>query len=98
MQLSALDHVHAHGFVHRDIKPDNILCSLKDPSKVVLIDFGIARGIAHGDSAQTDSEPDPPSTPKWPVGSLHWASLNAHHGLSTSFKTPFMLASTVIII
>jgi serine/threonine protein kinase len=39
--LSALDTVHAHQFLHRDIKPDNIY--MTGGNRPVLIDFGSAR-------------------------------------------------------
>jgi serine/threonine-protein kinase len=41
--LDALGHAHEHGFAHRDIKPDNIVCA---ESGAMLVDFGIARAIA----------------------------------------------------
>ncbi|MCX7288264.1 MAG: serine/threonine-protein kinase, partial [Rhodobacterales bacterium] len=40
--LSALDHVHAQGVLHRDISPDNILLD-RTTGRPVLIDFGAAR-------------------------------------------------------
>lgn len=38
--LSALAHLHAHGMVHCDIKPENVLVA--DDGRVTLVDFGLS--------------------------------------------------------
>ncbi len=40
--LQTLRVIHAHGVVHRDLKPPNVLVTAE--GRVVLLDFGIARG------------------------------------------------------
>jgi serine/threonine-protein kinase len=48
---AALDEAHAHGLIHRDVKPQNIIVTPADFA--YLLDFGIAQ--AQGDSALTQA-------------------------------------------
>lgn len=57
----ALDHAHSRGIVHRDIKPHNIMVLRNGTVKVA--DFGIARGIAKGNTLRKEA-----------LGSVHYIS------------------------
>jgi len=50
---SALEHAHARGFVHRDIKPRNIMMTLSGVAK--LADLGLARAMSDKEAAEAES-------------------------------------------
>jgi CHASE2 domain-containing sensor protein/predicted Ser/Thr protein kinase len=50
---SALDAAHAHGLVHRDVKPANILLGPEEPEHAYLTDFGVAKITTSQDVTMT---------------------------------------------
>lgn len=56
----AIDHVHAAGVIHRDVKPANLLLGPQGP---VLIDFGIAFHVGRRAPAEVRRSGSPPWRP-----------------------------------
>jgi WD40 repeat protein len=53
--LSGLDAIHRAGLVHRDIKPENLM--ITRTGRVVVMDFGIAKGLAAGQTGTVAGTP-----------------------------------------
>ncbi|KAI5999615.1 hypothetical protein EDD15DRAFT_73217 [Pisolithus albus] len=69
------------GIVHSDIKPENFLLALDDPSTIKLINFGISKPFAC-DKSTAPKKYDPLKERRHIIGTLYWASLNSnsHNG------------------
>ena len=50
---TAINYVHNLGFIHRDLKPDNILIS--NDGHIKLCDFGLAKSFKNSNDSQLDN-------------------------------------------
>jgi casein kinase 1 len=80
--LALLQHCHERGVVHRDIKPDNLMCGRNDRrGQLYLVDFGLAKQVCGA-----DGEHKPLARHKKLTGSSRYCSLFTHQGLSQSYR------------
>ena len=82
--LSALQHMHRNGIIHRDIKPQNIL--IHADGHVKVSDFGIARLAGSGTISKTDMV----------MGSVHYFSPEQAQGQEVTEASDIYSAGVVL--
>jgi serine/threonine protein kinase len=73
-----LEELHKLGFLHRDIKPQQILIGYKDKARIYLIDFGLSRRY------KISSMHIPYKSECSKAGNATFASLHVHNGIQQS--------------
>lgn len=78
--MRRIEYVHSKSFLHRDIKPDNMLMGSTDTSTVYLVDFGLAKRYRDHNSKQHL----PYREGKHLTGTARYASVHTHLGIEQS--------------
>ena len=79
--ISRIEFVHEKGFLHRDIKPENFVIGLGQKSNLIhIIDFGLSKRYKDKASGQHI----PYRENRDLVGTVRYASINAHLGIEQS--------------
>lgn len=82
--LSALQHAHQHGVIHRDIKPQNIM--LTEDGTIKVTDFGIARLSDNNTRTMTDQA----------IGSVHYIAPEQARGSVTDGQSDIYSVGVIL--
>ena len=92
--LERIETMHEKNYIHRDIKPDNIMMGMGDQSNIVhMIDFGLTRLVI---DPKTGTH-IPFRSGKNLIGTCRYVSVNSHLGFELSRRDDLLTLGYVII-
>lgn len=79
--LTRIEFIHEKGYIHRDIKPENFVIGVNEKTNIIhIIDFGLSKRYKDKSSGQHI----PYRENRHLVGTVRYASINAHLGVEQS--------------
>jgi len=91
--ITCLEEIHKCGIVHRDIKPQNFIVGINDPSKIFIIDFGLSAFFVNNFTGSHIPYQDNCAS----VGTARYASLNNHRGIHQTRRDDLESVGYVIL-
>ena len=92
--LERLELMHKKGYIHRDIKPDNMMMGMRDKSPILhMIDFGLTRSVFNKKAKKHIEF----RTGKNLVGTARFVSINAHLGYELSRRDDLISVGYVMV-
>ena len=94
--LERIEYLHSMNYMHRDIKPNNIMMGLgENSSTVYIIDFGLVKSIIDQETGEHIRQTM--SDNKNLIGTCRYASVNSHLGYELSRRDDLISLGYVII-
>lgn len=91
--LTRLEYLHNHGFIHRDLKPDNLLIGRSHhQNQVFLIDYGLSKRYRSKEGEHIVFKEGGKL-----VGTARYASINSHLGYSLSRRDDLISLAYILI-
>jgi len=91
--ISRIEYLHDQGYIHRDLKPDNLLIGKNHhQNQVYLIDYGLAKKYWKVDGRHIDFKEGGKL-----VGTARYASINSHLGYALSRRDDMLSLGYILV-